>query len=176
MSSVRIGNVYARNLGVAPATTVHVLDPVTDWPTGRQLALMYTRKIEWVKKVTSVLEKSTVVIGRHDWKYLKLNKLTTHHPVTHNLIATEMGAVIAERLAWHHAGQLRLHIFKPSGGQWHEASTACSCGWRGSVRTGENTQSRIFAAQAFHLKQVEDGSFKPIGEELARILGRTETG
>lgn len=178
MSPMRIGNAYARNLAKAPdvqTSTVVKIDPVKDWPNTRQLALMRVRRIPYVQQVVAQLERSTVRAKSNDWRWLVDSRLVTVDKVK-GWQATHEGARIAETLAWHYAGELRMHIFKPSGGEWHSASTLCSCGWRGNVPTGAHTQARIYAAQAHHLSQVEDGSFKPIGDQLEKIFNRVKDG
>lgn len=180
MSIMRIGNIgnaRARNLGVAPEikTSVIRIDPVKDWPPSRQLALMLVRRTEFVKPVAQRLSRGTVMAQRHDWRWLKGNGYIERHEKTGYLVPTPIGGSVADQLAFHHAGELRMHIFKPSGGQWHEAGILCSCGWSCCVRTGEHTQARIYAAQSSHLAAVENGTYKParpVGEILDELFNK----
>lgn len=180
MSVARIGNIHARNLSTSHASIVHTIDPVKDWPASRQLALMLLRRIEWVKTVTTRLQQGTVMAQRHDWRWLKANGYIERHDKTGFLIATALGADVAETLAWHHAKELRLHIFKPTaGGEWHRASTRCSCGWAAGVARSspQLTQARIHAARSHHLTQVENGTYKParaVAEILAEVIKGVE--
>jgi len=178
MSVSRIGNAYARNLTAAPAYNktgiVRHIDPIKDWPASRQIAIMRVRRMDWVRPIVTRLEQGTVRAQRHDWRWLKDNHFVTVDKIN-GWQTTLTGAGIADTLAFHHAGELRMHIFKPSGGQWHEASTRCSCGWGASIRTGAHTQSRIYAAQSSHLTAVENGTFKPIGETLNDLF-KKDTG
>lgn len=174
-----------RNIAPAPAVENSVvrIDPVKDWPASRQLALMFCRKTEFVKTVSRRLEGTQLKAQRHDYRYLKAQDLITHFKTERYphglLVCTPQGAGIADTLAFHHAGELRMHLFKPSGGQWHEAGTLCSCGWRASVPTGAHTQTNILLAQSRHLTAVENGTWKParpVGEIIDDVLKKVKDG
>lgn len=153
--------------------------PAEEWPNTRQLALMFLRRTVLVKPVTQILQRSTVKPTRYDWNWLRTHCLITRHETTRNLICTQQGGVIADRLAWHHARELGLHLFKEAGGDSYNVGLACSCGhfFINLNKNQGHIQSQIYAAQGRHLHDVEQPGYKPprpIGEILDEVIRRVQ--